>query len=227
VDVAALAADDAAFHVVGGDRHRADGVVGRLLGGITLDRLQDDLPALILRLVLSGLGDALDQRAGFELAFVLDALQQHFTGLLGGKIGDLQQAVALFLENDVELAFLAFEGFFTLGEAGFQVVQVLFLDGQGVELAIELVLAFFEAAFVIFKVGSGGVDFAIDGVLAADLLLPGGKLVLAGLGLRFAERGVFQPFAFDARPRQGVFAQGGHDRQGDHSAHDQSDDRSK
>ena len=31
-----------------GDRHRADRVIGRLLGGVALDRLQDDLPALSL-----------------------------------------------------------------------------------------------------------------------------------------------------------------------------------
>ena len=42
-DVAPLAADDAALHVVAGDRHRADRVVGGLLGGVALDRLEDDL----------------------------------------------------------------------------------------------------------------------------------------------------------------------------------------
>ena len=63
-DVAALAADDAALHVVAGDRHRADRVVARLLGGVALDRLEDDLAALVLRLFLGLLGDLLDQRAG-------------------------------------------------------------------------------------------------------------------------------------------------------------------
>ena len=51
-DVATLAPDDAAFHVVGRDRHRAHGVIGGLLGGVALDGLQDDLSALVLGFLL-------------------------------------------------------------------------------------------------------------------------------------------------------------------------------
>ena len=45
-DVAALAADDAALHVVGGDVHGADGGVGGVLGGVALDGGRQDLAGL-------------------------------------------------------------------------------------------------------------------------------------------------------------------------------------
>ena len=105
-DVAALAADHAAFHVVAGNGDRADGVVGGLLGGVTLDRLQDDLAALFLGLFLGLLGDSGDHRAGFEFALVFDSLEEHFLGLLGGHVGQLQEAVSLLAQDLAELLFL-------------------------------------------------------------------------------------------------------------------------
>ena len=56
-DVATLAADDAALHVIRRNRDRADGVVGGLIGGVTLDGLENDLPALVLGFFLGLLGD--------------------------------------------------------------------------------------------------------------------------------------------------------------------------
>src|SRR5262249_44351928 len=61
-DVPAFAADHAALHVVAGDRHRADCVIRRLLGSVTLDRLQNDLARLLLGLILRLLGDPRDDR---------------------------------------------------------------------------------------------------------------------------------------------------------------------
>jgi len=40
------------------------------------------------------------------LRFVFDAAEEHFAGLVGGHIGDLQQALALVFEDGVELLFL-------------------------------------------------------------------------------------------------------------------------
>src|SRR4051812_13849060 len=48
-DVPPLAADHSALHVVAGNRHGADSVIGSLLRCVALNRLQDDLPALFLR----------------------------------------------------------------------------------------------------------------------------------------------------------------------------------
>ena len=51
-DVAALAADDAALHVLGGERHDRDGGLGDDLGGEALHRRRDDLAGALVRLFL-------------------------------------------------------------------------------------------------------------------------------------------------------------------------------
>src|SRR5205807_2582743 len=47
-DVAPLAADDAALHVVAGDVHRADGGVGGVFGGVAVDGGRQDAARFLL-----------------------------------------------------------------------------------------------------------------------------------------------------------------------------------
>ena len=59
-DVAALATDDAALHVLAREREHADGRLGGLLGGHALDRDRDDLARPLLALLARPLLDLAD-----------------------------------------------------------------------------------------------------------------------------------------------------------------------
>ena len=72
-DVAALAADDAALHVVARDVDDRDGRLGGVVGGDALDGDADDVAGLLVGLFAgAGLGLA-DERGGVALDVVLDA----------------------------------------------------------------------------------------------------------------------------------------------------------
>ena len=95
-DVAALAADDAALHLVAGQVHDADHGLGGLLAGHPLHRLDHDrlgpLGALGARLVLDGA----HQQRGVAAGAGLDAAHQLGLGLLAGQSGhSLELALVL------------------------------------------------------------------------------------------------------------------------------------
>src|SRR2546430_12810848 len=81
-DVAALAPDDAALHLVGGQRDRRDGALRGVLGGETLDREGEDLlrpfVGVPLRLLLQVTGAG----RGLAARLVLEPAQQLLLRLL-------------------------------------------------------------------------------------------------------------------------------------------------
>jgi hypothetical protein len=64
-DVAALAADYAALHLVVGERDDGDGDLAGMVGGAALDGGGDDLARFLIRLVLVLLLDLLDGHGHF------------------------------------------------------------------------------------------------------------------------------------------------------------------
>ena len=74
-DVAALAADDAALHLVRGQAHRGDGDLGGDLGGDALDSRDEDVAGLFLGAKLGFLLDLVDDELGVPLGLVLEALE--------------------------------------------------------------------------------------------------------------------------------------------------------
>jgi hypothetical protein len=156
-------------------------VVRRLLRRVALDRLEDDLSALVLRLLLGLLGHVLDEDAAVAPALVLDALEEHFLRLLGGDAGDLQQPVALLLEHAVELLFLDLDLLLAIGEPDFEVVEVLLLDRERVELAVEDVLALGESGIVFLELLARRLVLALELFLGFELLLARGELDFLGL----------------------------------------------
>src|SRR4029453_299809 len=102
-DVAALAADDAALHVVGGqgeDRHRR---LRGLLGGDPLDGQGDDLAGTAIGLLARLLLEVADQAHGVALGVLLDLLDEHGPGLGGGHGRDLLEPAAVLLGGQLEL----------------------------------------------------------------------------------------------------------------------------
>ena len=200
-DVPPLAADHPALHVVAGDGHRADRVVAGLLGGVALDRLEDDLPALLLGLFLGLLGDALDQRPGLLPALVLDPPEQHFLGLLGGHAGDLQQPVALLLEHGRQLLLLGRHRLLALASWLSRSSRCFSLTESVSSLRSSVSSRLASRRLVLVELAAGGLVVPLELVLEPQLLLLGGQLDFLGLALRLLDRasaGVVPPPAWRA-----------------------------
>ena len=86
-DVASLAADDPAFHLVVGDVDRAHGDFGRVRRGVPLDRRRQDLAAFLLAGFLHDRLVFQDQAADFAAQLVFDALEEQLASLVATKGG--------------------------------------------------------------------------------------------------------------------------------------------
>ena len=140
-DVPAFPADDAALHLVVGQRDHGDGGLGGVISGAALNRGGDDLAALFLGLVLQLRLDLLDLHGGFVTNLVLNAVKQKFLCLILCQTGNLFQLRQLLLLELVglclslgdllealgKLLFLAFKGFGLLVQSGFLLFQTALL----------------------------------------------------------------------------------------------------
>ena len=140
-DVPAFPADDAALHLVVGQRDHGDGGLGGVISGAALNRGGDDLAALFLGLVLQLRLDLLDLHGGFVTNLVLNAVKQKFLCLILCQTGNLFQLRQLLLLELVglclrlgdlleplgKLLLLAFKGFGLLVQSGFLLFQTALL----------------------------------------------------------------------------------------------------
>ena len=102
-DVASLAADDAALHVLAREVDHADRVLGHVVRRHALDRHAEDLArALVAELVRLGL-DPLDDVGGVDLGLVLDPADQLALRLVRRETGDLFEAMPLRFDERVQL----------------------------------------------------------------------------------------------------------------------------
>ena len=81
-DVAALAADDPALHLVGRQVHDRDRVLGGVVRGHALHRGDDDVAGLVLGVVASGPLDGAGELDGVVLGLLADRLEQDRLGVL-------------------------------------------------------------------------------------------------------------------------------------------------
>ena len=88
-DVAALAADDPALHLVAGQVDDGDRVLGGVVRGDALHRRDDDLAGLLLGLVAGAPLDRPGELHRVVLRLLADGLEEHALGVLGGHPGDL------------------------------------------------------------------------------------------------------------------------------------------
>src|SRR5512135_2536742 len=106
-DVAALAADDATFHVVAGQVQNRDYRLGRLLGRDPLNGQRHD-PAAALLALLSGLRlDVADEDGRLPLGLLLDEPDQLGLGLGRGEPGDALEGEPALLLDVSQLGLLA------------------------------------------------------------------------------------------------------------------------
>ena len=99
-----FAADDAALHVVGRDRHDRHGALGDEVAGQPLDGDRDDLLGLALGLLLRLLLDQADLLGGLVAGLVEHIVEQRPLGLVAGHRGDLLET---FLSLSDEFRLLA------------------------------------------------------------------------------------------------------------------------
>ena len=79
-DVAAFAADDAAFHFLALDADGGGGGLKAMLAGVALDGQADDFARIFLGLVFGVVQDVLGKLRGVAQAFLLDLLQKGARG---------------------------------------------------------------------------------------------------------------------------------------------------
>jgi len=98
-DVASLAPDDPALHVVAREVHHRDGALGDVFGGITLDRERKHLLRLALGVPFRLVPDVAHaaRRGGASLAD--QVLLEHPTGVLGREAGDVLEPGRLFRDQ--------------------------------------------------------------------------------------------------------------------------------
>ena len=145
-DIASLASDDPALHLVVGQRHDRHGGFAYMIGGAALDSQRDDLARHLVAVLLELTLDLLELDGGVMAGVILDLTDDDALGLLDRHAGDLLQHFKLtfldrsdlflklfvFLELFVELFFLllhalvlAVDGFFLLQDASFLLFDVL------------------------------------------------------------------------------------------------------
>ena len=153
-DVAALAANDAALHLVRGQRHHADGGftggIGCAAGNGLADQLTGDGITFVLHVSLIGA----DLHGLFVGQLIVNVLQQHGAGIFLGHGGDGFQ---LFGLAQLEL--------FQLVQAGFHqfaaLFQVLFLALHGGGALIQRFLLLVHAAFLAADLRAAVLDFLV------------------------------------------------------------------
>src|SRR5829696_7014782 len=154
-DVATLAADDAALHVVGGQRQDRDGGLGGLLGGDPLDGQGDDLARAAVGLLPRLLLEVADQPHGVPLGVLLDLLDEHGLGLGGGHGRDLLEAAAVLLGSGLELGPGRLERLLAVVQADLAPVE------QG-RLGLQALLLAGQALLALLDLGQPGPGLDLD-----------------------------------------------------------------
>ena len=191
-DVAALAADDAALHVVRRQGEDRDGRLRGLLGGDPLDGQGDDLARAAVGLLPRLLLEVADQAHGVALGVLLDLLDEDRLGLGGGHGRDLLEAAAVLLGGGLELGPGRLEGLLAVVEGDLAAVE----EGG---LGVEALLPAGQALLALLGLGEAGpgldLDFSsklccfgLDALAQPRGLVAGldGRLAAGGLGLAAA-----------------------------------------
>lgn len=190
-DVPSFSTDDSTFEIVGGDRDGADGGFGRVLVGVSLDRVDEDLAGLVFCSVLGFFDDLAGDFAHLAAGFVGDAFEEKLFRLRSVQLGDSFEFVLLFFDQFVELGVAGFEFGFAFVEFLGSVGECLLALGEGFVFAVDEVFSFGKTAFGFSDIGAGDFEFFVDLFLARerfafrvddDLLSGGFGVVLGSLG---------------------------------------------
>ena len=164
-DIAALAANDAALHLIVGQRYNRNGCFGNMVGSAALDRGRDDLACGLLAFVLELLLDFAQLDGCIMRCLGFDRGNQHFARFVAGHAGDLFQLFQL-LRLDAGQLFLFLLGCFQLTG------QLFILAVERVALLVKRFLALNQAALELLGLIAALLQLAIGfGALSVDFIL--------------------------------------------------------
>ena len=186
-DVASFAADDAALHLVVGERDGGGGAFVGAVAGVALDGVGEELLGFAFGALAGVLDDVADEEAGlvFDLAF--EFFEDHAAGGLAVELGDALEFVDLAVDRVLELFLFLDEAFALLHEFGFLALVVLDLRVQGIVLAVEVLLFLREAFFLLGDLAAAFLDLVFDLVLDPEGVVLDLEGVALGGDAGFAE----------------------------------------
>ena len=144
-NIAAFAAYDPTFHVVGGNLHARYDLLGGVLGCVSLNRGNDDFARALLRLVTSGRRHPFDQFRRFVFEFVLEGLQHGLCGFLLRHAGDFEKLLPTLGEKRTRFLFSCLDRLGLGFQLGAVLIEFTFLGGEGIQLSFEIVFSLGEA----------------------------------------------------------------------------------
>ena len=152
-DVASLAADDAALHVVVRQRHNGNRGFRNVIRGAALDRQRDDVPRALVRF-LFGFGlDVANEDCGFVPRVPLYVGKQHVAGVFRGETRNLFQFVELLVVKGAHGCFHFFDLSLAHCDGGFALVE-------RIGLFIENLLSLKNAPFVSLNLSAALAVFS-------------------------------------------------------------------
>src|SRR5450830_775125 len=194
-DVAPLAADDAALHVVGRQVDHRHGGLGDVVGGGALDGQREDVAGAAVGFAARLFLDLADQLGNLVARLVLRLLEQHVLGLRRAEPGDALELDHGLVVGDLQLVGDALG----LGVAVAQrLLATVLLRGARVDLLVALQQALLGLAYLFAPAAQLGLDLAAHLVHFLFRLEP--SFLDDGLGLTL---GVAQQLlGFALRPGQ-------------------------
>jgi len=153
-DVAALAADDTALHLVIGQGNHTDGNLSHMVCGAALDGGGHNLPGALVSLVLGTGLQLLDLHGGLVGDLRLHLLDQVLLGLVGGEAGNALQHLSLAALDELDLILFLEDSVVLLGKS-----LLLLLNGIG--LSIDVLFLLLQTALLLLQVRSALLDFLL------------------------------------------------------------------
>ena len=186
-DIAAFAADDAAFHLVVVDVEHGDAVFNGRFCSHALNSLYDNALGLLACGELRVVHNLVDVALGVGARFVFERFYEAVLGLFGRQATEFFEFLALF---ELEL----FEFFLALGEclllvfhAGVGSVEFLLAAGEVFLLLVEADFALLEFVFSLLELLLACADFVFEFCLLVEELF-----------LHFEQFALFDDFGFFA-----------------------------
>ena len=139
------------------------------------------------------------------VTLLFDQLERLLAGFFFGEVADVQQFLLLFLlglverlalldQEAVEFLLLTRQGVFAGLDLAVEIIEVFFLGGQRVELAIEVVLTLGQSALLVGQLPAGLVHLGVEGLAALGQIVAGVEFDLLGegfaLGLGLVDQGI-------------------------------------
>ena len=151
-DVTSFTADDAAFHLIVGERNNRNGDFAGMVSSAALDRCRDNLFGEFICIIFHLLFNFLDLHGHFMRTVILDGVDQINLCFFSAEAGDFFQHLQLALFQGCNFLLLLFDG----SDFGIERIRLLL---NGVSLAVERFLLLLQAVFLLFQLGTALLFF--------------------------------------------------------------------